>query len=133
MDKYISSVLFLILAALMTFCLNTFSLNKEKQIDGVMLIHESGKTERFDRVHYFCYSDAELNENIQSHQRINSLRYKRLIVGENSLFFNRLSQKMNGSDRVSASYSDKVYSNSSGYLSQSVSGYYVFALRRIIV
>ncbi|WP_321519338.1 hypothetical protein [uncultured Bacteroides sp.] len=133
MHKYISSVLFLILAALMTFCLKTFSFNREKQIDDFMLMHESQKTERFDKVHYFCYSDAELNENIQNHQRINSLRSKRLIVGENSLFFNRLSQKMNDSDRISASYSNKVYSNSSGYLSQSVSGYYVFALRRIIV
>jgi len=134
MDKHIGSLLLPILAIFMICCVDAFSFNKENHVgDVVMLMHDSGSRDCFDKARHTFYSDAEQNEIFQNCQRINSLRYKRVDIGKSSLLFGPNIQRLNSKDRIQASYSNKVYSDSNGYLSQSVSGYYVFALRHIII
>lgn len=134
MDKHINLLLFLILAVMMVCCLDSAFLNKEEQADDiVMLMHDSENKECFDKAHYPFYSDAEQYEVSQNYQRINSFRHKRLDVSGNSLFFSPNIQRLYTMDGILSNYSNKVYSNSNGFISQSVSGYYVFALRHIII
>ncbi len=134
MDKHIGSLLLPILAILLICSVDAFSFKKEIQVDYVvMLMHDSGSRDCFDNARHSFYSDAEQNEISQNCQRINSLRYKRVDIGKNSLPFRPDIQRLYSKDRIQACYSNKVYSDSNGYLSQSVSGYYVFALRHIII
>lgn len=133
MYKYIGLMLFFILAAIITSYQDTTSFNEKKQADiAAMLVHNPGKAVCFDKAQYFHYSDAEQNEIFQNYQRINSLRYKRLLTAEKSLFFKPFMQNVSVSS-LSVNYSYKAYSSSNGFLSQSVSGYYVFTLRHIII
>lgn len=134
MDKHTGLLLLSILAILMICSVDAFSFNKESQVcDVVMLMHDSGSRDCFDKARHAFYSDAEQNEISQNCQRINSLRYKRVDISKNSLPFRPNIQRLYSSDKIQASYSNKVYSDSNGYISQSVSGYYVFALRHIII
>ena len=113
-------------------CLNVFSFNKEKvAVDVALLMRDSDNADHFDKAHYSFFSDVEQNNNSQN-VWINTSRSKRIIVGDDTFFF-MLIQRHSGGDRNSFNYPHTVYSNSNGFLSQSVIGYYVFALRYIIV
>ena len=132
MNKRITSMLFLILAVLFVTCLNVFSFNKEKlAVDVALFMCDSDNADHFDKAHYSFFTDAEPNSNSQN-VWTNTSRSKRIIVGYNTLFFS-VYQRHSGVDRNSFNYHYKIYSNSNGFLSQSVIGYYVFALRHIIV
>lgn len=125
-------MLFFILAVITTSCQNTTSFKEKKQADiAAIPVHNPDKAACFDKVQYFHYSDAEQNDTFQHYQRICSLRYKRLITADKSFFFKPFI--LNSGDSLSDNYSNKVYSSSNGFLSQSVSGYYVFTLRHIII
>ncbi|WP_321438849.1 hypothetical protein [uncultured Bacteroides sp.] len=132
MNKRIISMLFFILAVLLVTCLNVFSLNKEElAVDVALFMCDSDNADHFDKVYYSFFSDAEQNSNSQN-VWTNTSRLKRIIVGDDTFFF-MLIQRHSGGDRNSFNYPYTVYSNSNGFLSQSVIGYYVFALRHIIV
>lgn len=132
MNKRITSMLFLILEVLFVTCLTVFSFNKEKlAVDVALLMRDSDNADHFDKAHYSCFSVAEQNNNFQN-VRTNASRLKRITVGDDNLFF-MLIQRHSSRDRISFNYPYTICSNSKGFLSQSVTGYYVFALRHIIV
>jgi len=125
-------MLFLILAVFLVTCLNVFSsIKEEPAVDVALLMRESENADHFDKAHYSFFSDAEQNNNSQN-VWTNTSRSKRIIVGYNTLFLT-VYQRHSGVDRAFFNYHYKIYSNSNGFLSQSVTGYYVFALRHIIV
>lgn len=131
MDKYVKVILSVLFAMILYGMTDNFSADQQVESQRYALVCKA-ESQELSSAQLPYLPEGELTSAAQSHQVVTP-RVQRASFLEYSLLLKSLMQKLSVREGALSQHWGRIYDTTTSYKCHSVSDYYVFALRRIII